>query len=218
MGKLTKENAIPELVHCAELYRNELANRKLLFFGTAKSNKKVHCIEVGFRPANFMHLTGARHPKGSNQSATSFYKKCINHRLSPEDFIIPDNGTMRVKLNVLPGILNGSISAKMIGDYCSSRPQFYADKLIGGNRACLGVTLYSEKKEQKHKPVCYTPTSTLRTSMKQMICNQLRVVAVFRKNWEAREYAEVTYRADGVEWEVLKIPAEHSYLKSMLID
>ena len=59
MGQYTKESAISIVVSCAEQYRDQLANRNLLFICQDK-HKKVSAIEFSFDASNFLHLTGLK--------------------------------------------------------------------------------------------------------------------------------------------------------------
>ena len=42
-----------------------------------------------------------------------------------------------LKLDILPYVMNKSLSAGMIGDYNSANPKLYTEKLIGSVKACV---------------------------------------------------------------------------------
>jgi len=90
MSKYTKEQAIKIITKSAEKYRDELANKTLLFICTDK-HKHIICYEFSFYTWNFKHLTGIKtkiQDSNSNEylSSIDFYNKCISHKLSPSDF------------------------------------------------------------------------------------------------------------------------------------
>lgn len=59
MKHYTKEQAISIVVSCAERYRDELANKNLLFICQDK-HKRTTAIEFSFDASNFLHLTGLK--------------------------------------------------------------------------------------------------------------------------------------------------------------
>ncbi len=107
MGKYTKEQAIAKVVSCAETYRNELENRKLLLVCQDK-HRNITYQEFSFYGRNFLHLTGLkvkRDIENDELSALNFYSKCLNHKLSPKDFEFASDGTTCMKLDVLPALI-----------------------------------------------------------------------------------------------------------------
>lgn len=130
MKKFTKEQAISIVVKCAEKYKTELENKKLLFVCSDK-HKKVSYIEFSFYRNNYMHLTGLK-PNNFNDnkiiSANDFYQKCLDHKLSVSDFEFSKNGTTHMKLAVLPDIICKNLHANIIGDYNSPKPHLYTKK------------------------------------------------------------------------------------------
>ena len=145
MGQYTKEQAIKIVVTCAEAYKENLANKNLLFICQDK-HKRTSAIEFSFDASNFLHLTGLKIKKkkhGSEESddaisAKEFYEKCIAHRLSVSDFEFAKDGTTPLKLDVLPKLISKNLSATMIGDYNSQNPKLVTDKLAGSTAACMG--------------------------------------------------------------------------------
>lgn len=148
MGQYTKKEAISIVVECAERYRDHLAGRNLLFICQDK-HKRISTIEFSFDASNFLHLTGlkvreAKHISGRGKnsddsvSAKDFYERCLAHRLSPNDFEFAEDGTTRLKLDILPKLMTRNLSATMIGDYKSRNPKLVTSKLAGGTVACMG--------------------------------------------------------------------------------
>lgn len=233
MGRYTKKDAIRIVVQCAEKYRDNLANRSLLFICQDK-HKNTSAIEFSFDASNFLHLTGLKlkNRKRSNTnkfeidntqldsnresltgeeiSALDFYDKCLNHKLSENDFNFADDGTTEMKLDVLPGLLCKNLTAKMIGDFQSDKPKLQTEKLAGGVTACMGF----RKNTQKTR---YIPDTVLKDNIKKHTSGQVRVIACYRKTKDDFQYSEITYVAKKIEWDKITFPADYEYLKELIL-
>lgn len=131
---MKKEEAVKIIVDCAKQYRGNLENQNLLFlFG---SPQKPESLEAAFLPRHFLHLTGVTPNAGI--SSTDFYDRCLKGQLKISDFSIPKDGTVEMKLAVLPQLMNLYKSAKMIGDYDFAKSLLYTEKLAGNVTACMG--------------------------------------------------------------------------------
>ncbi len=113
MGKITKKDAIRIVVGCAEKYKDNLVDRTLLFILSDK-HKNTSSLEVTFNASNFLHLTGLKiynpaeedddkaEVMDSNMLTTKmispkeFYRRCLKHELSEEDFEFADDGTTEI--------------------------------------------------------------------------------------------------------------------------
>lgn len=100
--KYSKKQAIKIITDCAEKYKNELADKTLLFVCCDKHNNVI-CHEFSFYSWNYMHLTGVKtkfqyENREKHLSATDFYNKCLSHKLSPSDFDFSEDGTTHMKL------------------------------------------------------------------------------------------------------------------------
>lgn len=213
MGQYTKESAISIVVSCAEQYRDQLANRNLLFICQDK-HKKVSAIEFSFDASNFLHLTGLKVKKRKYNSdeqiddaisAKEFYEKCLAHRLSVKDFEFAKDGTTQLKLDVLPRLITKNLSATMIGDYNSRNPKLVTDKLAGGTVACMGFVPTGPADR-------YVPNTVLKVDIREYISNQVRVIAVYRKSMDDDTYSEPTYFGKKIDWDQIDFPEEYSYL------
>lgn len=154
MSNCTKKEAIRKITTCAQKYQNELNGNTLLFVCIDKHHY-ISYLEVSFKPENFMHLTGVKvirknenkDSMGENASIniapTDFFNNCLKQRISPDDFEFARDGTTEMKLDVLPSIINKNLSAKMIGDYASTKPRLYTEKLAGGAKACMGFVAHA---------------------------------------------------------------------------
>ena len=208
MGTYTKQDAIRIVTSCAEQYDINLTNKNLLILCMDK-HKKVSYIEVSFEASNFLHLTGLKlSMKSENEkmSALDFYERCLSHRLSPNDFEFATDGTSFLKLDVLPNIITKNLSASMIGDYNSCNPKLYTNKLVGGVTACIGF-LDAENK--------YVPNTVLKTDIRDLVSQTLRIIAIYRKDKFAEKYDEITYKQSKIDWDDVKYPNELLYLKDL---
>ena len=212
MGQYTKAQAISIVVACAEQYRENLANRNLLFICQDK-HKRITAIEFSFDASNFLHLTGLKVKKhkynGKDMddaiSAKDFYEKCLAHRLSVSDFEFAKDGTTQLKLEVLPRLISKNLSATMIGDYNSRNPKLVTDKMAGNTVACMGFVPTGPANR-------FVPNTVLKVDIRDYISNQVRVIAVYRKSMDDPKYEEATYYAKKVDWEAVTYPQPYEYL------
>lgn len=212
----TKKDAIRIVTSCAKKYRDELDGNTLMFVCSDK-HSAISCFSFSFRPENFMHLTGLKtiqtkaelrnaNEKTERISAADFYRKCLHHKLSPRDFEFSDDGTTDLKLDVLPSVINKNLSAKMIGDYNSSKPLLYTEKLAGSSTACVGF-----KKDAATG--LFLPNTVLKEDLRSNVRGYVRVIAVYRKKQSDEIYQELTYAAKKVDWGRIKLPAPFAYLR-----
>ncbi len=215
MKNYTKEEAIKIVVSCAQNYHNELENKSLLFVCIDK-HYKVSVYEFFFNGWNYLHLTGlkAKQSKAMVQassdevekmSASDFYNRCLNHKLSSQDFEFSKDGTTQMKLDVLPSLINKNLSAKMIGNCCTSRPQLYSEKLAGGQNACMGFIVDSITR-------LYVPNTVLKVDIRNNVTDYEQIVLTYRKNNTDDKYEEITYKAKKVDWSRIELPPELKHL------
>lgn len=211
MGKYTKEQAIAKVVACAEKYRNELENRKLLLVCQNK-HRDITYQEFSFYGRNYLHLTGLKVKsdlKNDELSALNFYSKCLNHKLSPRDFEFASDGTTYMKLDVLPALITKNLSARMLGDYNSAKPKLYTEKLAGNVKGCMG---FREDKITGY----YVPDTVLNEDIRNYIQNQARVIAVLRTKPKSRIFEDITYVAKDVDITMIPFPKEYQQVLEII--
>ena len=110
---MDKRRAIQIMTKAAQLYKEHLEDQKVLFlYGLPKEVKKqlqdkgkilssVQEYEVAFHRYNFLHLTGVRLNKKETASAIHFYQKCLDKRLTENDFSFAKDGSTGQKLDIL---------------------------------------------------------------------------------------------------------------------
>ena len=215
MKNYSKKEAINVITSCAKTYEENLANKNLLLFCLDK-HKRPYFFEMTFLARNFLHMTGLKLVTTLNSdnqqhkmTPTEFYEKCLNHQIKEEDFEFDEEKTAYLKLQVLPLVINKNLSANSIGDFKSRTPKLYTEKLVGGMKACVGF-------------VCdcnsgfYYPNTVLKIDIRDHISNPMRIVAIFRKEKTNDKYEEITYKAKGVDFDLIDLPDELSYLSEIL--
>lgn len=196
--KDTKKKILSTIINCAKEYKKELLDKNLLFVCMDK-HKKIFTIEVLFNDENYLHLTGCKTPP--TISAKDFFSKCISHRLKMDDFEISDDSTIKLKMEVLPLLINKNLSANMAGNFEGNNVKLYTEKLIGGVKACIGFV--------KTKGG-YVPNTVLNTDMRIYVKTPLRIIATYRKNKAYFKYNEMVYKAKNVEWDKICYPKKLS--------
>ncbi len=155
----TKAEAIKTVVKCAERFEAELNKKNLLLICTDK-HRRVSSIELTFHSWNYLHLTGLK----SNAALTTqqFYERCLAHRLSPNDFEFSEDGTSKLKLDILPHVICKNLMANSIGDFNGKSPRLFPEKLAGGQKACIGFNIDGNSDE-------YVPNTLLKGDIRGYI-------------------------------------------------
>ncbi|MCD8006417.1 MAG: PBECR4 domain-containing protein [Oscillospiraceae bacterium] len=215
----SKKEIIAIVTNCAEKYKAELENKTLLFVCTDK-HKRVSCYEFSFFDYNFLHLTGLRTTEifktranqeikeetiHKNIPAVRFYEKCLDHRLTESDFEVSEKGTTALKLDVLPMMICKNLSANMIGDFSSTHPRLYTEKVAGGKNAYIGF-VFDEMSQR------YVPNTIIKDDIRKNVTNAVRVIATYRKGKNDDKYSECVYTAAKVDWDKIKYPERFSYI------
>ena len=178
------ENAVRIVIECAKIYDHELAGKSVLFiYGSPEHAEYIECL---FSKSNYLHLTGLIY-KGS--SATDFYRQCLARKLSPSNIALASNGTTRLKLEILPKIVNIHKCAKMIGTYNESKIHLYTEQLVGTQLGCIGFKLDNGY---------YVPNTAIREDIRNITTGTKRVLIILRKGCEDEKYNEVCYKAKGL--------------------
>lgn len=185
-----KREALQTIIRCAKLYEEKVRDKTLLV--VIGNEKNFTYEEMYFPKANFLHLTGAK----VKISATHFYKMAVKAKLGLNDFEFNNDGTTRLKLNVLPELLGMSVN--MYAAYNGTRPKLYTEKLLGNIRGCLGFI------KSKEFGDFYVPNTTLETDMRNECEECKRVLFILRRNKSDNVYSELIYSAKKVNKEILK--------------
>ena len=148
--RMDKRRAIQIITRAAELYRDNLEDQKVLFlYGIPSEVKKqlqtkekyLSCIqayEVAFHRYNFLHLTGVKLNTKQTASAIHFYQKCLDKRLTENDFNLAKDGSTGQKLDILENMMLIKRNVTMIGDFSDRGPKLYSEKAAGNVCGCIG--------------------------------------------------------------------------------
>ena len=93
----------------------------------------------------------------------------------------------------------------MIGEYNSSKPRLYTERLADGASACVGFVTDSISR-------LYVPNTILKEDIRDNVIDYVRVIAVYRKRIADRKYEELTYKAKKIDLSKIKYPDIYSYL------
>jgi hypothetical protein len=170
-GSLTKAEAIKRIHSCAKSYKQNLLGKNLLFI--TEHGGKAAYFEVSFLKRNFKHFTGVN-TGTSGVSANSFFDAALENRLHPNSFEIPKDGTVEMKLSILPSLMSIHKTARMLGDYNNSKSLLITDKIAGTITAVMGFI-----KEDKY----YVPNTVLREDLRDITLKPRQaVLMMFIKN------------------------------------
>lgn len=115
---MNKRRAIQVITKAAALYRDNLEDQKVLFlYGLPAEIKRelktqnmflssIKGYEVAFHRYNFLHLTGVKLNKTKTVSAIHFYEKCLDKRLTENDFFLAKDGSTGQKLDILESMMS----------------------------------------------------------------------------------------------------------------
>ena len=147
---MDKRRAIQIMTKAAQLYRDNLEDEKILFLYGLPSEVKMELqtqnkilssikgYEVAFHRYNFLHLTGVRLNKNVIASAIHFYEKCLDKRLTENDFSFAKDGSTGQKLDILENMMLLKKNATMIGEFTDKGPKLFAEKAAGNVCGCIG--------------------------------------------------------------------------------
>lgn len=201
--KFIKEDTRRRVLNCAKQYQQRFLNKKLIIIYRERQDNVIRYIEVVFHERNYQHLTGLElmDKKGNvlrNQSM-NFYRKCIENKLSLEEFRFKQDGTTQLKLAALPVLMDITKITKITGDYNNVRPYLFVDKVIGGANFCLGLS---------RDDGVYVPSSALLEDIKRLTDAPSQVLAILEKDIDAATYSTVKHVAKGLNLNNITLPQE----------
>ena len=153
-----------------------------------------------FHRSNFLHLTGLKLNKKKVSSAINFYSKCLDGRLSEDDFVLSKDGSTVQKLEVLADMMNIKKSASMIGDFTDAGPKLYSEKIAGNIYACMGFIC--DKYSNLNVPNTLLKKDIRAVSSKP----QKKIYAVFSKGYSEEEYTTIEKCDKSIEIEKIQLP------------
>ncbi len=190
-----KNEILKVLFRDSDLYMKKLLDKNLAF--VYMQNGKTQVMETLFNKENFLHLTGIE--TNNNIDPIKFFDLCLLKRLHNVDFDLKSDGTTELKLSVLDRLINIESTAKMIGDFNGQRPKLYTEKIVGNIYACIGFIKCDE---------FYIPNTSLKEDVRDVVTHANRVIAIYSKGINDREYDALLYKAKGIELDENILPRE----------
>ncbi len=194
---MDKRRAIQIMTKAADIYRNNLEDQKVLFlYGLPSEVKKqlqtegkilsaIQGYEVAFHRYNFQHLTGVRLNKGETASAIHFYQKCLDKRLTENDFTFAKDGSTRQKLDILESMMQIKKNVTMIGEFTDRGSKLFAEKGAGNVCGCIGFV-------QDKNTKLNVPNTLLKKDIRDVIAQPIyKVFAVISKHYTDDKYLQL---------------------------
>ena len=192
---MDKRRAIQIMTKAAQLYRDNLEDEKILFLYGLPSEVKMELqtqnkilssikgYEVAFHRYNFLHLTGVRLNKNVIASAIHFYEKCLDKRLTENDFSFAKDGSTGQKLDILENMMLLKKNATMIGEFTDKGPKLFAEKAAGNVCGCIGFV--KDKNTRLN-----VPNTLLKKDIRDVIAQPAyKVFAVISKHYTDEKYS-----------------------------
>ena len=195
---MDKRHAIQIMTKAAELYRDNLEDQKILFlYGLPSEVRKqlqteekvlssIQGYEVAFHRYNFLHLTGVRLNKSETASAIHFYEKCLDKRLTEQDFSLAKDGSTGQKLDILESMMQIKRNVTMIGEFTDRGPKLFTEKVAGNVCGCIGFV-------QDQNTKLNVPNTLLKKDIRDVTAQPTyKVFAVISKHYTEDKYSIFT--------------------------
>lgn len=192
-----KRRAIQIMTKAAEIYRDNLEDQKVLFlYGIPSDVKKqlqtegkilssIQGYEAAFHRYNFLHLTGVRLNKSSTASAIHFYQKCLDKRLTEDDFTFAKDGSTGQKPDILESMMLIKKNVTMIGEFTDRGPKLFAQKAAGNVCGCIGFV-------QDRNTKLNVPNTLLKKDIRDVTAQPVyKVFAVISKHYTDDKYSHL---------------------------
>jgi len=205
---MDKRRAIQIMTKAAQIYKDNLEDQKVLFlYGLPSKVKKqlqtegkvlssVQGYEVAFHRYNFLHLTGVRLNKSSTASAIHFYQKCLDQRLTEDDFTFAKDGSTGQKLDILESMMLIKKNVTMIGEFTDRGPKLFAEKAAGNVCGCIGFV-------QDRNTKLNVPNTLLKKDIRDVTAQPVyKVFAVISKHYTDDKYSYIAKLDKSIDLQV----------------
>ncbi len=143
----------------------------------------VQGYEVAFHRYNFLHLTGVRLNKKETASAIHFYQKCLDKRLTENDFSLAKDGSTGQKIDILERMMLIKKNATMIGEFTDRGPKLFTEKAAGNVCGCIGFV-------QDKNTKLNVPNTLLKKDIRDVTAQPTyKVFAVISKHYTDDKYS-----------------------------
>lgn len=184
-----KMQILKTILSAASSYELYLKNRNMLFVYQLDTHTYAY-IESVFEARHFHHLTGTKLKNGVK--AVDFYERCIDHRLSINDFDLPGDGTAALKMQVIEQLMSLHRTSNMVGVYGGNGVKLYTEKSVGNIRGCMGFVADKDS-------AYYVPNTILKADIRNEVEKPYRLVAIFMKEIQQESYDTLCHQAKGLD-------------------
>lgn len=211
---MNKKHAIQIMTKAAQSYRDNLEDQKVLFlYGIPSEVKKqlqtegkifssIQGYEVAFHRYNFLHLTGVRLNKSGTASAIHFYQKCLDKRLTENDFAFSKDGSTGQKLDILESIMLIKKNVTMIGEFTDRGPKLFTEKVAGNVCGCIGFV-------QDRNTKLNVPNTLLKKDIRDVTTQPIyKVFAVISKHYTEDRYSYIEKLDKSIDLKVCHFPED----------
>lgn len=182
--KQDKKKMLHIISKAANEYEKYLNNK--YFLVVFPKGRKIEYVQIGFRNMHFLHLTGVK----TKLSAQRFYYACLAGKLAEKDVEFDGNGRVQQKLMVLPHLHELLYHPCWIGDFVNNGVVIQSDYFIGDTKSILCVGL-------RYGKTVDLPVTLYREDVRKMIRPVNKVLGIFAKCYNEKEYSQCTYLAKG---------------------
>ena len=132
-----------------------------------------------------MHLTGVKLNKNEVSSAIHFYEKCLDKRLTEDDFSFAKDGSTGQKLDILESMMLIKKNVTMIGEFTDRGPKLFAEKAAGNVCGCIGFV-------QDRNTKLNVPNTLLKKDIRDVTAQPTyKVFAVISKHYTDDKYSHI---------------------------
>ena len=118
-------------------------------------------------------------------SAIHFYEKCLDNRLTENDFILSKDGSSGQKLDILETMMGIKRCATMIGEFTDQGPMLFTEKVAGNVRGCIGFV-----KDRNTK--LNVPNTLLKKDIRDVTKKPMqKIYAILSKNYTEDKYSKI---------------------------
>lgn len=184
--KNMKNKDLVIIINAAKQYSKNLENNNILIIYLNRITQKYEHIELLFQDTNFLHLTGVEYAHATShfKNSKQFYDQCINGKLNVNNINYKKDGTTRLKLDILPQIMNLHKTASMIGDFNNYNIKLETDKIYGTITACLGAV--------QDNNGYFRPNTAMKIDIRDITVAANPIKAIYVKNKNDSIYSTIT--------------------------
>ena len=194
--EIEKARALKIIVSSAELYNENLNGHNLLIL--CKNDKSICHYTMAFQEQNFLHLTGMI-PDSKKMTSFDFYRRCINRKLSTNDFKYKSEHTTKLKLDVLTQAMEIHKKARNIGEYGNTGLNLFSEILAGTENFAMGFIIGDEEGR-------FYPNTVVKEDIRELLAKERKfpIIAILRKSFKDELYNEITYLSININRNKLK--------------